>query len=302
MRKEQVKIPLLQEKFLMPPEVLYLLHSHHPTLHPWSPGLVLPGFLCSINGRADSTVLITLVSLGLGWGGSCHQGSLLGYFQSLLTMAILSLTPVGWDTPSPFISRNKSVACSDFISELCHAPSKGQKWHADALSQIKCTGQPGCWCSHDIFHCLTRLAVAVRELISLRAARKDKVVWFHLSIDDIWFITADNNCILEGRSCLQRDKESKRCSGASAPRLQAEPKTLGSWWRRHRSLHCSLSMKAEGPWVPAVLFTALPGFTERISCFIHRGAAKALGPKIWSQRAEAESKDKVQYSRHCNIE
>lgn len=56
----------------MSPEVLYFLHSRYPNLHPWSLVLGLLGFLCIINWRAESVVLITLVSLGIVWAICYH--------------------------------------------------------------------------------------------------------------------------------------------------------------------------------------------------------------------------------------
>lgn len=103
---------------------------------PESRGFVLPGFLWSINSRADSTFLPTLVSpRGLARTA--------GYSQTSGSGFAIANTPSRMRAPLLSISRNQPAACSDFTLELCSALSKGQKCQADTLSLIRCPGQPG---------------------------------------------------------------------------------------------------------------------------------------------------------------
>lgn len=108
-------------------------------------------------------------------------------------------------------------------TEMAHWHSESNQMHRSAwLLMLVC------------YFPLLYLACCCCQRNSLPAARKDRIVRPHLSTDGIRFITADNDSILEWRRCLQRDRETKRCSGASSPWVQAEPKTLGGWWRRYR--------------------------------------------------------------------
>lgn len=253
--------------------------------------LVYLVLFCIINWRADSIVLITLVSLRIVWGSCYHAGIYVELFTNCVDNGyfVIGSSRI---RPSPSTSFLKRTLQPGQTLSLSYAVLWAKDRNGTLILWVKSDAQVNLVADVSVFFSPALLGLLLQsEKLSpylllgktVLCAPTCPLTAFDLSL---WITIV----------FLKEEifyKETRRARGI----LRLKPQEAGG-----ENIGYTLPMKAEGAWWIPALFAAFPGFTERLSCFIHYSAAKALGLKIVCQRAEEEGTDEVQYPCHYTIE